>query len=77
MSAPYIRPCAAFPDGMFIPEGIVDRLIVVGLIERDYWSENASENDYAAVYDEDDMDTVAYDIQQHVRKWIAPGAHSL
>jgi hypothetical protein len=70
---PYIRPCAAFPDGLFIPRGIVQKLLDDDLIESAYgWAENATKDDYAAIYSEEDMETVAYDIEEAVRRWIAP-----
>lgn len=70
---PYIRPCAAFPDGMFIPRGIVPRLLRDGLIEHAYpWAENSIADDYAAIYSEEEMDKVIYDIEEAVRRWIAP-----
>ena len=69
---PYIRPCAAFPDGYFLPPEVVDRLVAKGLIERDTWSENHTDYDYAAIYSEDEMEQVAYDIERVVRQWIAP-----
>lgn len=55
---PYIRPCAAIPDGLIITEDQARILVVHGLIERNTWSENAV-NDYSAIYDP--MDDVEID----------------
>jgi hypothetical protein len=58
-TTPYIRPCAAFPDGWFFDQKFVGRLIRYGLIERDDWSENTTPNDYSAIYSDENMEYVA------------------
>lgn len=68
----YIRPCAAFPDGYEIPWDIVPDLVERGLIVQDYWSENTAPDNYAAVYTEDNLDEVAYEISEALHDWIAP-----
>lgn len=56
---PYIRPCAAFPDGLFLTASQVVTLEDRGLIEQDTWSDNVHPtDDYAAIYGEDEIDTV-------------------
>jgi len=69
----YIRPCFAFPNGLPIPFGLVDELLEADLIESAYgWAENATKDDYAAIYSEENVDEVIYDIEQRLRNWIAP-----
>lgn len=70
---PYIRPCGAFPDGYEIPPDIVPSLLSDGLIAE---SEEYP-GDYEAVYspwDDHEQDEVAHDIEEAVRRWIAPWA---
>jgi hypothetical protein len=60
---PYIRPCAAIPDGMFLHSWAVDRLLERGWIESAFgWAENATPNDYAAIYFDEDMDVVVREL---------------
>jgi hypothetical protein len=56
---PYIRPCAAFPDGLLFDRKYVDVLTNRGLIEQDTWSDNHHPtDDYAAIYGDEDVDSV-------------------
>jgi hypothetical protein len=69
----YIRPCAAFPDGYELPDAVLPQLLRDGLIEPASPDvDNRHEKDYAAIYGDDDMEAVAYDIVLAVREHIAP-----
>lgn len=63
-TTPYIRPCAAFPDGWLFEQKFVNRLIRYNLIVQDTWSENTGPHDYAAIYDDENMDYVAEKIER-------------
>lgn len=69
----YIRPCAAFPDGLEIPFAIVPLLMEQELIEPAAADvENRHDDDYAAIYTEDTLESVAWEIEEAVRDYIAP-----
>jgi len=69
----YIRPCAAFPDGLEIPFDLAEELLADDLIESAYgWAENATEDDYAAIYSEETIDEIIFDIEERLRNWHAP-----
>lgn len=75
----YIRPGPVFPDGYMIPAGLVPVLVADHLIAPDdTWHdrEDGEPGDYYAIYeDEVDIERVGYDIEEHLRRWIAPGAY--
>lgn len=69
----YIRPCGAFPDGYDFPKRLVRVAEKLGLIAPDQcWMERESpEGDYEAnydVFDDNDMDFVAYQIERLVKE---------
>ena len=64
----YIRPCAAFPDGLLFEPRFIPRLQELGLIgeSAEGWAENATELDFYPIYDDFHMDNVVDDIMRIV-----------
>ena len=67
----YIRPCAAFPDGLLFDKAYVPVLQQRGLIgeSAEGWAENATEWDFYPDYDDNNMEQVAATIERIVNSW--------